>query len=218
MKNLRNKIGDILKEGLVENRFEDFEFYMFEKSFSYAPLFDIPEETKNRVLGKLEELRVEKINLKKKLENINNANYFGEVLESYIKYYNFDTKFIISNFNFKYENLKDIIINRINISSLDEKPFAKFLKHLKAPLNESIDLITKTYKLFCIEPVYKESLARYKPGESFIVKEKSMKKGFNELMLLADKSKELKSNNYCNESKVEFNEFLNNFKKEYQNE
>lgn len=218
MKNLRNKIGDILKEGLEENRFEDFEFYVFEKSFSYAPLFDIPEETKNRVLCKLEKLRLEKINLKNKFENINKANYFGEVLESYIRYYNLDTKFIISNFDFKYDNLNDIIYNKINISSLDEKPFAKFLKHLKASLNDSIDLLSKTYTLFCIEPVYKESLARYKPGESFIVKEKSMRKGFNELMLLADKNKELKPNSNCNESKVEFTEFLNNFKKEYQYE
>lgn len=218
MKNIRNKIGDILREGLEENRFEEFEFYVFEKSFSYAPLFDIPEETKNRVLGKLEELRLEKINMKNKFENINNANYFGEVLESFIKYYNMDSKTIISNYNFKYDDLKYIISNKINITTLDEKPFAIFLKNIKASFEDSINLISKTYKLFCIEPVYKESMARYKPGEAFLVKEKSMRKGFNELMLLADKSKELKINSECRKSESELEEFIHKFRKEYQYE
>jgi len=218
MKNIRNKIGDILREGLLENRFEEFEFYVFEKSFSYAPLFDIPEETKNRVLGKLEELRLEKINMKNKFENINNANYFGEVLDSFIKYYNVDSRFMISNYNFKYDELKNIITNKVNITTLDEKPFAKFLKNIKASFEDSSKLISKTYKLFCIEPVYKESMARFKPGESFLVKEKSMKKGFNELMLLADKSKELKINTDCKKSENELEEFIHKFEKEYHHE
>lgn len=220
MRDTKKLIADIIQEGLLNGKLKSFNEFLMEKSLNDDLLIkaDVTETERERILNKLEEVRQKRIALKNKLRNVGNISYLGDLIISSVELNKYDLKEIIILTGLKEESLNLLIKNQVNVTSMNTKSLSKLFKFFKISLEDSVKVLKNTFNLYSIEPVYKNVMARYKPGEPGVFKDKSMKDAFNELILKANDKKSLIINNEKEKDKNLFNEFIKQFCEDFNSE
>lgn len=216
MKGLKENIKKILVEGLLENKLPKLEKHIIEhiesKNTDELSNSDIEEKIYQRFLEKKKYF--EEMDLK--LKTPENFNYLGEYIDLLISRYEIDSTELLNEVKIDRDTFKKILKNAMDLTVIDINKLVKLCIYFKINLTVTLELLSKSLKLFKINPTPAYAMARYSYRDGKEERSISMRKGLNELIIKASEQVPFKSEERVS-TNIDVTQFLLKFEEEYKN-
>ena len=190
MKNLKLKISEDVREGILNGRLKRLEELIIdEDNYSNINKTEENNENKKKLIELLYAEREKVIEGKKKLEHPESLNHLGDFIKYYIQENKLTTSQLIRQFKFDTYEIDKIIKNTADLTTFSPDQIANLISSIKLNIKIAINLISKSIDLFTFKPTLNKTLARYSSKDGQELKDKSMNDGLSELLLKAAERK-----------------------------
>lgn len=190
MKNLKNKINDLVQKGLIEEEVSEQDYKIFHRIFSFYlnQELALAQDEKIIIVESLNRAVAKKKEEKEKLANLNKINYIGEYLEIYFRHYELDSALVAKEIGIEESVLHKLLNNKIKLFDISPQKLAKLLKYLNLKYEQAKEMLIKT--IFRDHNIFsaKLALARYSNKKGLEEKGKSMNAALNELLFKANQT------------------------------
>ena len=133
MKTLKTKIQELVQNKLISGEVTELEYEYFNKIFEFF-LQEGKEksEQEEEIVKQLHSVLLKKREDRKKLDDINKINYFGDYLYTYLRYSNLTYNDICQEIEVDESLLRRLIENKIKIFDVNPFTLAKLVKYFKS--------------------------------------------------------------------------------------
>lgn len=215
MKKLKKYISKIHQEEFQDCNFTEFEEYLLD-TLKFEKTDEEKADLQKRLISKISNKKSEYDKIIVKLDDPTKINTIGELFNLLIIKNRINQNELIKECNLEKPEFKNLINNKVDITSLNLRSLIKLFVFFKIKLEIGCILLEKSIKLFQMNPSTAGAMARYSYQEGLDYKNKSMNDGLNELLLKASGNKKF-SHESIIPTKIPKDEFIELFKKEYLN-